>query len=154
MSVVQGADDRRRNVQRLIEGERAALALQHVHQVAAAQFHDQVVRVAFLPGVVKGENVRVIEAGERLGFAEEAAGRLGIAQILRQNRLDGDRAAEAGVARQVDGAHAALAQRGQHLVAPRDDEGDRAGVLRGILQPGEFLEVRSLLEARFPGRAL
>ena len=82
--------------------------------------HHQVVALLILAAVVDGADVLVVEGGDRGRLAQEALYALVVGV---EDALDGDLAiahARLGVPGQVDGAHAALAQRAEHLVAVGD----------------------------------
>ena len=83
---------------------------------APDQLHGQKVDLAGLLNRVDGDDVRVVEGGDRLGLALEplAAGRIS-RQGFRQD-LKGDLAAQAGVLRLEHFAHAAASQLGKDLV--------------------------------------
>ena len=66
--------------------------------------------------VVDGEDVRVFDAGERLGLALEAGQAVGVGGDRLGQDLDGHVAVQALVAGAVDLAHAACAQRGEDLI--------------------------------------
>jgi hypothetical protein len=88
-----------------------------LQRFALQQLHDEIrVTVANIADVVKGADVRMLEGGDRAGFALEAVSRLGGLGDIRGQHLDGDVAIEPRVARLVDLAHAARADRGDDLV--------------------------------------
>ena len=72
--------------------------------------------LAVLAEVVNGEDVRMRQRGDRLGLALEARERGRIGGQVRRQDLDRDLAIERRVARAVDLAHAARAERGDDLV--------------------------------------
>jgi len=76
-----------------------------------------------LAQVLEREDVGMREAGERLSLAQETGRHLLTRDELRQDGLDGHDAAKPCVPRSVDGAHAVLSERAQHLVAAGDDGG-------------------------------
>jgi hypothetical protein len=63
-------------------------------------------------------DVRMAEGREHLRLALEALPDLGVVRDVVRENLDGDRAVEAGVARFVDLAHTARAQRGKDFIRP------------------------------------
>jgi hypothetical protein len=81
--------------------------------------HHQVVEVVLAPNVVERADVRVRELGDGAGFALEAGADLGIRGEVGGEDLDGDRAAEAGIARLVDLAHSAFAQLLHDSIRPK-----------------------------------
>jgi hypothetical protein len=80
----------------------------HLGQALASdELHDDV-RPRFVRAeVVNGNDVRVLELSRDLRFFRELLGRRFVAVELRPEHLDGDAAAEHGVARYVDAADAA-----------------------------------------------
>ena len=55
---------------------------------------------------MKRADVRMVQAGDRLGFPLEPLAQIGVVSGMRQEHLDGDGAVEAGVAGLVDLPHA------------------------------------------------
>ena len=78
--------------------------------------HEVELPVGRLVDLVDGADVRMIEGRRGLGFLQEPL--LGglVAGQIRWQQLNGDLALEAGILREVDDAHAALAQLGPDLV--------------------------------------
>ena len=60
--------------------------------------------------------MRVVQAGDRLGFPLEPLAEIGIVGDMRQEHLDGDRAIQAGVGGFVDFTHASSTELGLDLV--------------------------------------
>ena len=77
------------------------------------QFHDEIVG----PDVEEGADVRMIQGRDGAGFALEALGE------LFSGNLDGDVAAQAGIARAVDFAHPAGSNGCENLIRPEADAG-------------------------------
>ena len=97
------------------------------------QFEDQRGHaIRFLQPVDRAD-VRVIERRERPRFAREAGAALGIGGEVRGQDLDRDVATELAVARAIDLAHAAGAERRHDRVGPEPtiDHRRRAGRSRG-----------------------
>ena len=65
-----------------------------------------------LADVVQGADVRVVQAGDGLGFPLEALAEIGIVGDMRQEHLDGDGAIQPGVGSFVDFSHAPSAEGG------------------------------------------
>ena len=85
-------------------------------RLAFQVLHHQEVDAVLVADVVKGADMRVVQAGDGAGFALEALAKFRVGgQVGRQN-LDGDGAVEARVFRAIDLAHAAGADERQDLV--------------------------------------
>ena len=101
-----------------LEGLEPSLLLQdRLERRALEQLHHEVV----VTHVEDRDDVRVVEAGGRLGLAVEAPhvlGRLGALEELRLRALDGDGPPSEGIEAAVDATHRALAEELEHLVAP------------------------------------
>ena len=77
---------------------------------AVHELHQQVVEAVGLAEVVHGDDVGVVQPGQRLGFALEALGEAGFGDLLRRQDLQGDDPVELGLAGLVNDAHAAAAE--------------------------------------------
>jgi hypothetical protein len=113
----QGFRDLPRDGDRLVHGDRSALqALPEV--LALDQFHHQ--REHAVGGrlleAVDGGDVGVIQGGEDLRLAAEAGDALRVQREGRGQHLERDLAAELRVARAQHLAHAARAERRDHVV--------------------------------------
>ena len=73
--------------------------------------------------VVDGEDVGVVEGGDGAGLELEALEAVGVGGDVVVEDLEGDVAAEAGVAGAVDLAHAAGPEQLDDLVRPEADSG-------------------------------
>ncbi len=122
MGAIERVGDLRAQAQRLGRRERAAREAR-VERVALDQLEDEVIDVALLADVVERADVRVVEARDRLRLALEAGADLGLVRKVRRQDLHGDVAAEAGVLRAVDLAHAAGAQRREDFVGTESGSG-------------------------------
>jgi hypothetical protein len=92
----EGIRDLNRNLKRLVEWQGALH--QAVRQRLALQvLHDEVRRAVLLAHVIERANVRVIELGNRAGFAVEPVAELRIGRKVVGKDLDGDRPIEARV---------------------------------------------------------
>ena len=76
---------------------------------------------ALVDGVGHPDNVGVNQVGLDDPLLEEAASRVGIARELRDEGLDGNQVAEAGVLRLIDHARAALSEHLPDAVGPLED---------------------------------
>ena len=94
-------------------------------RLAFEVLHDQVVDAVLLADVVERADVRMAERGDRLRLALEAEAELRVAGEVRRQHLDRDGAVEARVARAVDLAHAARAERETISYGPRRVPGER-----------------------------
>ena len=65
---------------------------------------------------VNRDDVRMVQCGRRLGFANKSALSVGIGVCCRWQDLDGDEPTEAGIAGFVDHAHPAFTERPEDLV--------------------------------------
>ena len=84
------------------------MALDAALEVGAAQvLHDDVIGVAVLAPIVDAHDIGGGQAGCCLGLLLKAGGEGGVAGILRQHDLDGNRAVEDLILRTEDGRHAA-----------------------------------------------
>src|SRR5262249_30228668 len=83
--------------------------------------------------IVHGDDVRMIEPGQRPGLARETLGERWVARYLWRQDLDRDQAIELRLPGLVDRPHAPLAEQGQHL-----ELGEVPGQLgrRGGHEPG------------------
>ena len=102
--LVEGIGDLDGMAQRLSEGQRPLLQ-PLLERLPLDVLHDQVQGAVLVADVVKGADVRMVQARDGLGLALEALAHVRVARRSRLQHLDRDRAGEAGVARQVDLAH-------------------------------------------------
>jgi hypothetical protein len=84
------------------------------------ELHHDVLPVAVCAGVVDADDVRLVQAGRRLGLAPEPSHEAGVARELREQDLDRDRPAEDRVEASVDLGHPALADPSLDAVAVAD----------------------------------
>ena len=93
-------------------------AQQRGQGAALDQLHGEVgPAVAELAQLVDRHDARMLELAADLRLLDEAADQLGIVVVLFEQDLDGQVAAQVGVAALEDGAHAAAADLAQELVA-------------------------------------
>ena len=85
-------------------------------RLALEQFHDEEGKTLVLADVEQGADVRVGEARHRPGLPLETLALEGVRRDQRVHELDGHLAVEPGVARTVDLAHPAGAERADDLV--------------------------------------
>ena len=98
--------DLRRNLARLVDGERAAL--EHRGQrLALDVLHDEAGGASVFGDVVEGAYVRVVERGDHPAFALESAPKPVVRREVGTDDLDRDHAAEPAVARAEHLSHAA-----------------------------------------------
>ena len=76
-----------------------------------------------LPDVVEGDDVGMVERGDRAGFLLEAPAAIGVGGELRRQGLQGHLPAEPRVARPVHLAHAARAEKAKDFVRPEHRAG-------------------------------
>ena len=96
--------------------QRAGLLHQPMHVSAFGILHDQEMGVADLGGVVRADQVRMIELGCHADFAVKALDRLGMGQPFFANDLDGDGPVHELMAGLEHLSHAAFAQAFQQQV--------------------------------------
>jgi hypothetical protein len=130
--LVERFGDLDRDVQRLVRLQRSPRDPCD-ERFALQVLHDEVVGPVLVPHVEEGADMRMLKGRDRLGLSLETRFQLGIGG--RKN-LDGDHAVEPRVARLVDLAEAARAQRGDDVVGAEA----RAGLHRRSLT--EILDVR------------
>ncbi len=83
---------------------------------AADTLHDEEADGSGFFHRVEGDDAGVVQRGDRPGFLLEAGEALGVAREVGRQDLDGDIAAEAGVAGEVDLPHASRAKLAADLV--------------------------------------
>ena len=98
---------------------RPALLEAVAQRLAFEQLHHRVDDTAVVADVVQRQDVRMVQRGDRLRFALEALQAIGDVSGVRRKHLDGHFAAQPGVSRPVDFAHAAAADRAENLVRPQ-----------------------------------
>jgi hypothetical protein len=85
-------------------------------RLAIKKLGDEVVNAVLLSDIVNGEEIGMAQRAEHAGFLLEALQAVGIAGERFRKNFDGDGAVQARVARTVDLAHAARAERGDNFV--------------------------------------
>jgi len=114
---LEGLGDLGADAQRVGERERAfAEAL--CERRTGHELEDQEAGVAGFLQAVDGGDVGVVEGGQRLGLASEAGEAFRVGGEGSGEDLEGDVAAEPGVAGAVDLAHAAGAKEGDDVEGP------------------------------------
>ena len=73
-------------------------------------FHQQVVKAIRLAEIVHGDDVRMAQSSQGLGFAQEALGETRVGPFVRSEDLQRHQAVELRLARLVNDTHAAAAQ--------------------------------------------
>ena len=112
-------------------GGEGALREQRAHGRPVHQLHHDVVMLAGHAEVVDGHDVRVVEGGSGPCLPLQPRDARGVSSQRFRQRLQGDIAAQASVARAIDLAHAARGQQRTHFVWPQADTGFEQGTLRG-----------------------
>jgi hypothetical protein len=79
-------------------------------RLALDKLHHQEIDFAFAADVVERADVRMIQRGDRAGFALETLAALRVRGKIRRQNLDRNVAPEARVARSIDFAHTAGAE--------------------------------------------
>ena len=115
----QPARDLNRVVDRLERREPFRLLEADAERVAFEQLHDRVDDAGIVPDVVQRQNVGMVERGDRLRFALEARQPVLHLFRVRGKHLDGHFAAQPGISRPVDLAHAPAADWTQDFVRPQ-----------------------------------
>ena len=116
MGAVERVADLDGQRQRVIDGK-ARRSVQPIRErLAFEMLEDQVVELAVAADVVDRADVRVVQRGDRPRLVLEAQPRFRVGRERAGQHLDGDRAIEPGVARAVDLAHSARAERGDDFV--------------------------------------
>ena len=103
------------------------------------KFHEQIIKPARLPEVVNGDDVRMVQRGQRLGLAGEPLGELRVPHALRREQFQRDEAVQGFLPRLVNHAHAAAPETFQNfkLRKVRGDLFGRQRRLRGGRVVGE-----------------
>jgi hypothetical protein len=104
-----------RNRERFVDGDRTARD-PVCERRALDELHDQGATATSFFEAVDLRDLRVVQRRQCLGFALEAGDPVSIMRKGIVQNLDRDLAAKVGIARTVDVAHAALANRGHHFV--------------------------------------
>src|SRR5262245_30610648 len=126
---VQGATDLNRACQDVVDRERT-LSKAIGQRYALEVLHDQERGPAILADVVERADVRMVQPGDRAGFAMDPRAELRVSRQCGREDLDGDRTVEASVARLVNLAHATGADRGGDLKGTQSLSGrEYAGAL-------------------------
>ena len=115
MDVRQRVGDLARDVDGFIDRQRTARQPAR-DRLPVEVLHDEIVEARVVADVVDAADVRVLEARDRFGLAFEPLAHVGRDRFGAGDDLDGDEPIEARIARAVDLAHAALAERIDDLV--------------------------------------
>ncbi len=109
VGVLQRLADLRHDGERL--GGRESPRLQHLPQRQAVhKFHQQKIISLRFAEVVNGDDVGMVQPGQRAGFAFESLGKLRVVLLFRRKDLQRHEPVQARLAGFVNRAHAALAQ--------------------------------------------
>ena len=120
MREVDRGEQLQRDRDRLVAAEAAAPADEVLERLALHVLHDDVVRAVDLAPVVDGDQVLLVEARCGLGLAAEALDERRVAEVAREQDLDGDVPAEGEVLAQIHIGHAAAAELAHHAVPAAD----------------------------------
>ena len=105
-------------------------------RLAFEQLHDQEVSPLVAADVVKRRDVRVIQPGDRLGFALKTGSSFRQVGKIIEQHLDGNGSLETRIARFIDLTHAAAADARKNLVVAQSRAGgqgqDGSGVLNRL----------------------
>ena len=102
--------------------QRAAAADQFLETDAVHVFHDEEMEFAVAVDVVGADDVGMAQLGDGLGLAVEAFDGAGVVGLAGGQHLDGDGPVHDVVRAEVDGAHAAGAERFEDGVLAAEDE--------------------------------
>jgi hypothetical protein len=80
---------------------------QLVERPALDVLHDEEIGASFVPDIVNGDDVGMIEGRRRARLLDEAGGAIPVGQLIGAQQLDGDFTAEPRVARLVHVSNAA-----------------------------------------------
>jgi hypothetical protein len=106
--------------QHFVNGQRPLRPAQaRLQRLAPQQWHRQERHAVLLGGLVDGDDVVVLDGGDRLGLGEEPLQDAGARHQLRLDDLHGDLAFQARVVGLEDHAHAAGAEQRQDVVRPQ-----------------------------------
>ncbi len=134
--VVERFADLRRDVQ--CPRRRKPRAMDHLRQVRAIHIlhHDVKMPLGRLPKIMHRDDVRVAELRQRPRFAHEAIGEIRVGADFDRQQFDGDLAVQRRLHGEIDRAHAAAPEEGEHIVIWQ--------------QPRDFLRCRRRPATRFP----
>ena len=91
---------------------------------------------SWLADVMEGADVRMVQAGDGLGFPLEPLAEIGVGGHMRREDLDGDRAIQAGVGGLADFAHPAYTKGRLDLVrSDRGAKGEGHGLIARVPVP-------------------
>jgi hypothetical protein len=110
MGAIERVADLDAELQNFAERQRAAYEAIR-ERLALEQLHDQKVVSVVLPDVVEGTDVRMVQLRDRSRLALETDAQLFVAGEFGRKDLDRDAAIEARIARAIDLAHSAGAER-------------------------------------------
>ena len=146
VGVLDGLGQREHELRRKARFDRAGLFLEPVFQGRAVAIGEHKKAQALdLVGFIDGQDVRVLKAGESLGFAKKAGSQFGVAKDAGSRDLDGHLTPEPGVLGQIDDAERTRAKRAKDFVGT-ELSGPRR--LCRLLRDGRFTPSRSIAGRR------
>jgi hypothetical protein len=108
--------DQRQREARELPRRQAASGDQAGERLALHQLHREEVDAVGVLDRVDGDDIGVVQRGNRLGLALEAPEAVGVGRHLQRQDLEGDTAVQPGVFGGVDLTHSAFAERGDDVV--------------------------------------
>ena len=131
---LQRVAQRRHDGQRLFRREFShAQELPQIH--AVHKFHEQIIKTARLSEVVNGDDVGMVQGGQRLRLARETFGELRFPHALRCEEFQRHQAVQRLLPRLVNHAHAAAAQAFKDFLRPGLRRRHRLGHQAARAQP-------------------
>ena len=123
VGAIERAADLDRHLQRVVRRQRAGPREARGQRLAFEELEHEEVGAGLGSDVVERADVRMIERRHGVRLAVEAGAQLGVGGELRRQHLDRDRAIEPRIARAVDLAHPAGADRRDDLIRPESRAG-------------------------------
>ena len=115
MRLVERVGDLGSDRERLVEWQRSSFKPRG-QRLTLEMRHDQVVRAIHTPDVIDAADVRMVQRGNCARLALETSPRFGVAGDFTGEDFDGNCAVETSIPSFVDLAHAAGAERADHLI--------------------------------------
>ena len=108
----------------LARRQRTGAAQDRGEILSVDELHDDERTAGILAVVVHGDDVRVVQRGDGLGFLPEPGHEIGVSAVFGAEHLDRDVTIQLLVVGPVDGRHPALADRPKDAVATPEDRSD------------------------------
>ena len=105
----------------LLDGQRAALLDEAVERPALDVLHDDEVELVGLADVVDADDVGMVQGGGGAALAVEPLQGADVLDLVRREDLQRDLPLQTRMLREVDRAHAALAERAEQAVRPQEE---------------------------------